>query len=574
MAKTTDSLVIDVSVNSNDVIKFFEVLSDKLNQLLGYAQSAGEKLDSIGDSKDGINKVSASFDDVSQNAKKTSKEVEKVGESGETAGKKVDKSSKDASKSLSQLDSVAKRVFAAIKSYAAPLAAMFGAKFMFGNFLDEGAKLDDISKKVRMNVSEIDAWRKANVAAGGSAEAFTQAMQAFTERTGASGEVFLRMGKQLNGMTGAQANYALKYLGLTRESAAVFLQNNKQMGELVETYRKLALTPKDAENARRFKISWQVTGMAIQSIGNRIAKFFLPYIEKAVTTFGKASAFIGEHSQFIQLALKGISIAAVLAFGPKCALKMSGKLLGALTSPIGLLIAGVLLLAGAIDDLIVFTKGGPSVFEDFLKSVGYTDDQIKGIRKSFQDAWKSISDLLDKLSPLKDMFLQAFGDVVVAAITAVVGFIGDLAKDIANLINTVPKMKDNFIKAWEDIESGCKRIFKWLEDKMKFFTDWKLPDWASKSIDTVGGCLGFGDDKKAPVTAPPGAQAGAAASIVPKTSSAVINAPMKTDVSINIQGNADPKTVHDAAYRAVMEGQGDYQDMLQNSASGYRQGGD
>lgn len=573
MAKTTDSLVIDVSVNSNDVIKFFEVLSDKLNQLLGYAQSAGEKLDSIGDSTDGINKASASFDEVSQNAKKTSKEVEKVGESGETAGKKVVKSSKEASQSISQLDSVAKRVFAAIKSYAAPLAAMFGAKFMFGNYIDEGAKLDDISKKVRMNVSEIDVWRKANVAAGGSAEAFTQAMQAFTERTGASGEVFLHMGKQLNGMTGAQANYALKYLGLTRESAAVFLQNNKQMGELVETYRKLALTPKDAENARRFKISWQVTGMAIQSIGNGIAKFFLPYIEKAVTTFGKASAFIGEHSQFIQLALKGISIAAVLAFGPKSALMMSGKLLGALTSPIGLLIAGVLLLAGAIDDLIVFTKGGPSVFEDFLKSVGYTDDQIKGIRKSFQDAWQSISDLLDKLTPLKDMFLKAFGDAVVAAITAVVGFIGDLAKNIANLINTVPKMKENFVKAGNEIKAVWDGIFNWFEEKSKIFTDWEMPDWVSKSANVVGGWFGFGDDKKALVTAPPGAQAGAAASIVPRASSSVINAPMKTDVSITIQGNADPKAVHDAAYRAVMEGQGDYEDMLQNAASGYRQGG-
>lgn len=573
MAKTTDSLVIDVSVNSNDVIKFFEVLSDKLNQLLGYAQSAGEKLDSIGDSTDGINKASASFDEVSQNAKKTSKEVGKVGESGETAGKKVVKSSKEASKSLSQLDSVAKRVFAAIKSYAAPLAAMFGAKFMFGNYIDEGSKLDDISKKVRMNVSEIDAWRKANVAAGGSAEAFTQAMQAFTERTGASGEVFLRMGKQLNGMTGAQANYALKYLGLTRESAAVFLQNNKQMGELVETYRKLALTPKDAENARRFKISWQVTGMAIQSIGNGIAKFFLPYIEKAVTTFGEASAFIGEHSQFIQLALKGISIAAVLAFGPKSALMMSGKLLGALTSPIGLLIAGVLLLAGAIDDLIVFTKGGPSVFEDFLKSVGYTDDQIKGIRKSFQDAWQSISDLLDKLTPLKDMFLKAFGDAVVAAITAVVGFIGDLAKNIANLINTVPKMKENFVKAGNEIKAVWDGIFNWFEEKFKIFTDWEMPDWVSKSANVVGGWFGFGDDKKAPIKAPPGAQAGAAASIVPRASSSVINAPMKTDVSITIQGNADPKAVHDAAYRAVMEGLGDYEDMLQNAASGYRQGG-
>lgn len=570
MAKTTDSLVIDVSVNSNDVIKFFEVLSDKLNQLLGYAQSAGEKLDSIGGSTDGINKASASFDEVSQNAKKTSKEVGKVGESGETAGKKVVKSSKDASKSLSQLDSVAKRVFAAIKSYAAPLAAMFGAKFMFGNFLDEGAKLDDISKKVRMNVSEIDAWRKANVAAGGSAEAFTQAMQAFTERTGASGEVFLRMGKQLNGMTGAQANYALKYLGLTRESAAVFLQNNKQMGELVETYRKLALTPKDAENARRFKISWQVTGMAIQNIGNQFAKFFIPWVEKAVKIFGDASLFIGEHSQFIKIALTGIAIAAALAFGPKSALKMAGKLLGLLASPIGLLIAGVLLLAGAIDDLIVFAKGGPSVFEDFLKSVGYTDDQIKGIRKSFQDAWKSISDLLDKLSPFKDMFLQAFGDAVVAAITAVVGFIGDLAKNIANLINTVPKMKENFVKAGNEIKAVWDGIFNWFEEKFKIFTDWEMPDWVSKSANVVGGWFGFGGDKKAPVTAPPGAQAGAAASIVPRASSSVINAPMKTDVSITIQGNADPKAVQDAAYRAVMEGQGDFEDMLQNAASGYR----
>ena len=569
MAKTTDSLVIDVSVNSNDVIKFFEVLSDKLNQLLGYAQSAGEKLDSIGDSTDGINKASASFDEVSQNAKKTSKEVEKVGESGETAGKKVDKSSKNASKSLSQLDSVAKRVFAAIKSYAAPLAAMFGAKFMFGNFLDEGAKLDDISKKVRMNVSEIDAWRKANVAAGGSAEAFTQAMQAFTERTGASGEVFLRMGKQLNGMTGAQANYALKYLGLTRESAAVFLQNNKQMGELVETYRKLALTPKDAENARRFKISWQVTGMAIQNIGNQFAKFFIPWVEKAVKVFGDTSLFIGEHSQFIKIALTGIATAAALAFGPKSALMMAGKLL----SPIGLVVAGVLLLAGAIDDLIVFTKGGPSVFEDFLKSVGYTDKQIQDVRQSFKDAWKAVSDLLEKLSPLKDMFMEAFGEAVVAVITTVVGFIGDLAKDIANLINTVPKMKENFVKAGNEIKAVWDGIFKWFDEKLKIFTDLEMPDWVSKSANVVGGWFGLGDDKKAPIKAPPGAQAGAAASIVPKAASPVINAPMKTDVSINIQGNADPQAVHDAAYRAVMEGQGDYEDMLQNAASGYRQGG-
>ena len=71
MAQTTDSLVIDVSVNSNDVIKFFEVLSDKLNQLLGHAQQTGEKLDALGDSSDGINEVSSSLNEAGQNAKKT-----------------------------------------------------------------------------------------------------------------------------------------------------------------------------------------------------------------------------------------------------------------------------------------------------------------------------------------------------------------------------------------------------------------------------------------------------------------------------------------------------------------------
>lgn len=135
MAQKTDSLVIDVSVNSNDVVKFFELMSEKLNQLLGFAQEAGAKLDALGEGADGIKDVSGSLNDAAQNAKKTSKDLENVGTSGKKAGKDVSKASKDASKSLSQLDSMAKQVFSAIKSYAAPLAAMFGAQFMFGNYI-------------------------------------------------------------------------------------------------------------------------------------------------------------------------------------------------------------------------------------------------------------------------------------------------------------------------------------------------------------------------------------------------------------------------------------------------------
>lgn len=87
MAQKTDSLVIDVSVNSNDVVKFFELMSEKLNQLLGFAQEAGAKLDALGEGSDGIKEVSSSINEAGQNAKKTSKDLENVGTSGKKAGR-------------------------------------------------------------------------------------------------------------------------------------------------------------------------------------------------------------------------------------------------------------------------------------------------------------------------------------------------------------------------------------------------------------------------------------------------------------------------------------------------------
>lgn len=566
MAQKTDSLVIDVSVNSNDVVKFFELMSEKLNQLLGFAQEAGAKLDALGEGSDGIREVSSSINEAGQNAKKTSKDLENVGTSGKKAGKDVSKASKDASKSLSQLDSMAKQVFSAIKSYAAPLAAMFGAKFMFGNYIDEGAKLDDISKKVRMNVSEIDAWRKANVAAGGSAEAFTQAMQAFTERTGASGEVFLRMGKQLNGMTGAQADYALKYMGLTRESAAVFLQNNKQMNTLVDTYRKMALTPKDAENARRFKIAWQTTGMAVQNIGNQFAKFFIPYVEKAVKAFAELANFIGEHSEFIKVALGTITVAAAAAFGPRAILTNAPKVLGALFSPLGVAIGLIVLLAGAIDDLITFVEGGDSVFGEFLETLGYSSEDIEGVRQSFKDAWKAICELGDALKPVKDLFMEAFGEAIKLAIQGIVGTIGKFALTISRLINTFPKIKDNFIKAIEEMKAFFDTACNWFKEKFKVFTDWEMPDFSP--LEKVKGFFGFDDDKEKKIVPPAGNIAGNGASYAGKAvKQNTVNNQVKTDVVINVNGDADPQAIKQATMQGVSEGL-NKNDLLANSSTG------
>lgn len=562
MAKTTDSLLIDIGLNADGIIEFFDSLSKKIDFLIKKSADVGDNLDELLGNPIG-DQTAAAVESVKNNSDAATASMRQASQAGQKAGKDIEKGAKQGSQALQKLDSMASKVFSAIKGYAGPLAAMFGAKMMFTNFIDEGDKLDKLSKEVRMNVSELDAWRKANVAAGGSADAFTNALKSFTDRTGASASVFLRMGKQLNGMNDAQANYALKYLGLTRESAAVFLQNNKQMNELVGKYRQMALSPKDAENARRFKIQWEITTMSMKNLGNQVAKVFLPYVDKGMKKFGEFTDFVAQHSEFIKIALELVAGAAALALGPKSALMLGGKALGLLASPVGLVVAGIVALALALDDLISFAKGGPSAFEDLLRSMGTSDDEIKELRKSFQDAWKAIQDLMDALKPVGDLFLQAFGSVIKVAIETIVLTIGKVAEVIAKVINSVSGLRDKFVGAFESIKSSIQPIVDWISSALSDITNFEMPSW-------VNPMNWFGsDDKKKAVVAPAGATVGNAGGVVKeKGRTTNINSPISNQTVVNFNGNPDKEQVIQGVNQGVSQAMQGSTDMLNNAASG------
>lgn len=562
MAKTTDSLLIDIGLNADGIIEFFDSLSKKIDFLIKKSADAGDNLDELLGNPIG-DQTAAAVESVKNNSDAATASMRQASQAGQKAGKDIEKGAKQGSQALQKLDSMASKVFSAIKGYAGPLAAMFGAKMMFTNFIGEGDKLDKLSKEVRMNVSELDAWRKANVAAGGSADAFTNALKSFTDRTGASASVFLRMGKQLNGMNDAQANYALKYLGLTRESAAVFLQNNKQMNELVGKYRQMALSPKDAENARRFKIQWEITTMSMKNLGNQVAKVFLPYVDKGMKKFGEFTDFAAQHSEFIKIALELVAGAAALALGPKSALMLGGKALGLLASPVGLVVAGIVALALALDDLISFAKGGPSAFEDLLRSMGTSDDEIKELRKSFQDAWKAIQDLMDALKPVGDLFLQAFGSVIKVAVETIVLTIGKVAEVIAKVINSVSGLRDKFVGAFESIKSSIQPIVDWISSALSDITNFEMPSW-------VNPMNWFGsDDKKKAVVAPAGATAGNAGGVVKeKGRTTNINSPISNQTVVNFNGNPDKEQVIQGVNQGVSQAMQGSTDMLNNAASG------
>lgn len=581
MAETVEKLSIQLDLDTGKVIEFFNTFAEKLGALAIAAEKAGVDVQKVVGAVDDGGKGAQALENTGAKAKEAQKELEGAEKAGAEVGKQVEKGSKQAQNSLEKLDNVGKRVFSALKSYAGPFVAMFGAKLMFTGFIDEASKLNDLSKAVRMNVSDLDAWQKANVAAGGSAEAFANAMKSFTERTGASGETFLKMGAQLNGMTGRQAEYAMKYLGLTRESASIFLENNKRMKELVSSYRELALTPKDSENARKFKILWQTTGMVVNSIGAHFARFFLPIVEKVVETFKNCALFINRHAQFIQVSLGLVATAAALAFGPRSILANLPKLLALIFSPIGAVVAGVVALGIAIDDLMSFVKGGGSVFEDLLESMGYSKDEIEAVRQTFKDAGQALSDLLDSLAPVGVVLREVFGQAVVILIQTIVGAIGGLARWLAQIIVDSKKLKESMVGAWEKIKQTFQEVVDFCTEKwnnfMAIFDKFKLPDFSSKLKpvqENLKGIFSFGNDEEKEITVVHKAPSGAVGNVqnpVSRVANSNTNSSVKVENNININGNVDDVS---KVQKAVQQGTAQGLDMsnidlINQSASGF-----
>ncbi len=458
MAETvTDSLAIQIRLDAESVLKTLDVLAEKLNAFTG--MKAGPE-DLVG--KGAGDRAAEEINKATAAAGAAAEAQRAHGKAGEEAGKKVQQGAQKGSAALAALRGMADKALSALKNMVAPLVALTSIKGSFTNFTQEAKALEDAALAARMGVSDIDAWRKANAAAGGSAEAFTQAMVSFCQKTGATGAEFIRMGEQLNGVSDAQANYMLRYMGLSRESAAVFLQTNGQMKELVARYRDMAMTPEDIEHVRKFRIAWTQASMAAKEVGNAFARSVLPIVDRLATAVGKFADFLARHSRVIQIALAAVAAAATAAFGPKAALRM----IPTLTSPIGKLVAALALLVLALDDIAGFMNGEDSLFGALLEEAGLSKDEIENLRSALNDAWDALKNLGDQAKEALKPLMQLFAGSVVDGLKLLSAVIGTIAAGLAALFTGDEKAAQAFDsalaalgKTWDTFVENMKERF-------------------------------------------------------------------------------------------------------------------
>lgn len=353
-----------------------------------------------------------------------------------------------------------------LKTLFAPIAAAFAGGRLAQNFSQMGEELSVLSERTGVAVEKIDAWAKANRDAGGSAEAFKDALQQWTIETGRGADEFFKMGEHVKGMTDVQARYFMRAMGLSQEASAIFIKHKDAADQVAESYKSVAFTKEQAENARRMNILWRQFTNTAQSLANTIAVAVLPIVNKVLSVLSDGLAFLNEHSRAVKILLGGLGaviagtyLRKILALigglkGFFATVKAGTTIVAAfnavlMANPLGVVIAAVAALGLAIDDLMSFLEGGGSLFGDFMRWIGFSDRQINEFRKNLGNFLSAIASIPGQIAD---------------AVASIFGFFGDVYSAATSTFEKVRSVIANIPRA---IVEGIPKALSWLKEKLK-----------------------------------------------------------------------------------------------------------
>ena len=463
MANAIDKLVISLGLDSGD-------LHEGLQRAARAVADFGKRVSADGKSLDRL-AVSASKSGLLING--VSDEVaERIMAIG-TAGQK---SSLVLGRAMDGISERVGKVGALLKGVIGPVLAAFAGGKILSNLSQMGESLSVLSERTGVAVDKIDAWAKANRDAGGSEEAFRSALEQWTVDQGRSADDFFRMGESVKGMSQQQAAYFMRAMGLSQDAAAVFTKFADKAADAAKAYQGMAITPEQAKLAREMNVRWRQFTDQAQALGNMLAVTVLPIVNKVLKAIGDGVVFVREHSRALKLILGGLGAVLVATYGQSLlkaiattstffkVLKSGQGVMAALNAtmlanPIGAVVAVVVALGVAIDDLCAFLEGGNSLLGKFLGFIGFSSDQIEAFRKNLGS------------------FLSAIGRIpqnIVGALKSAWEEIASIGKWFANLIPSIDLsslgtvLQGGILEPLKALVRGVFAVFDGLED---FFTD-------------------------------------------------------------------------------------------------------
>lgn len=383
-----------------------------------------------------------------------------------------------------RIDGQTRRWINKIKRLVMPLIALFGARAVWKGYMQGVKQIEQYSDSLKMNAAELSKWAKANEAAGGSQKAFMDAMQKWTQKTGKSGDEFIDMMLSLNSKTKEQQKEFLKLNGISEEAAAIFKLHDDEIVHTLQVMKEIAYTDKDIANVKEFNRQWNTFKILAQGIGEVLMRFVVPAFTAVLKFLNQIQMMVIEHKKLMMLlaAVATVAIGNVFVSQMMAGAGAGGlltKVLMGLTagvrkfslalfaSPLTWFLAAIMLIILAVEDLMVFARGGDSLFGELLQDFGLSKEEINDIRKEFQEVGAAFSETWGLIK-------QGFAYLMGYSKNAEIGLKEFLIAPLKLLVLVV---------------AGAIKAIKWLGDMYGFVFAWiahkieMLPEYLEKAAD-------------------------------------------------------------------------------------------
>lgn len=274
------------------------------------------------------------------------------------------------------------------------VAAMF-VKSGISQFVAQAQELGNLSRSVRENAEDLQAWGEAVKREGGTAEGFNATVKKLSDDlmsiplTGGNSPLLgglTRLGVQFRnldgsmrkplavlkdlstrfqGMSAAQSLALGKKLGLDEATIRLLQKGRKGLDELLVKYKELGvMSNQDIKTGERLKKMFQDYQQVITALGLRFIRFFLPAAEKVSQWLTKAAKWVQQHGRAVEAGIIAIGTAITAYLVPSLLKLVANPVLLGLTA----LAAAVFLL---VEDFMAWKEGADSalgpVYEWLIK---------------------------------------------------------------------------------------------------------------------------------------------------------------------------------------------------------------
>ena len=353
----------------------------------------------------------------------------------------------------------------------APLAGAIGLSKLISDYTSAADELGKFSKKIRENISDVQGWQNAIDAAGYDSKGFQNTLTGLDQqlrnigRRGVSGSYELRA----LGISARDANGSVKTsteiltelshaadkmnpekfrrltekLGVDADTIRFLQSGSKEVGILVDKYKDLAYTQKDAEISRQFNVTMGDLNKTFQAFAMTGMRVLVPALTWVADKFAVIVNFLRKHEPFVKAFFVGMAAVILYTLLPAIGAIAAG--IWAAMAPLLPFIALVAVLALLFDDLWTYINGGVSALGDFWSIFGTGEEISQALAETWEDLKVIGTALWEGIKAAAQTFFSYFRPALTA--------LGNIFKNALKLIKAI------FTGDFEGIIEALKGLF-------------------------------------------------------------------------------------------------------------------